>query len=306
MITDRGFEVTFRERDAIVLDKNRDVLLRADRVLNLYHVRKSQNTPRNAEIKMAEKNSIAECHEKLGHLNEHDLKQMAKSGGVYGLNIKGDEKLTQYEVCLREKQTSTPFPEGMNERTENLLEIVHTDLCGPMRHSSFSGKKYFVTFMDDKSRWCEVYFVKNESEISDAFKQYKAKVENLTGNIIKILQSDNGKEYMNREFDAYLKTQGLKKRLTVPYTLQQNSIAVRINRMLVEMARCMMRQAGSPPAYWAEAINIACYVRNRYPTSELKGEIPFKLWENKTPTVNYIKLFDSKVYVLDKNPQKKI
>ena len=177
MITDRGFEVTFRERDAIVLDKNRDVLLRADRVGNLYYVRKSQNTTSNAEIKLAEKKSIDEWHAKLGHLNEHDLKQMAKSGGVYGLNIKGDEKLTQCEMCLREKQTSTRFPKSMNKRTGNLLEIVYTDLCGTMRHSSFLGKKYFVTFIDDKSRWCEVYSVKNKSEI----------------------QSDNGKEYINRQ-----------------------------------------------------------------------------------------------------------
>ena len=253
---------------------------------------------------MAEKKSIDEWHEKLGHSNERDLKQMAKSGRVYGLNIKGDEKLTQCEVCLREKQTSSSFPKSVNERTENLLEIVHTDLCGPMRHSSFSGKKYFVTFIDDKSRWCEVYFVKNKTEILDVFKQYKAEVDNLTGNRIKMLQPDNGKEYINREFDTYLKTQGIKRRLTVPYTPQQNGIAERKNRMLVEMARCMMRQAGSPPAYWAEAINTACYLGNRCTTSALKGGIPFKLWRNKTPTVNYIKVFGSKVYVLDKNPQK--
>ena len=214
-ITDRGFEVTLKKKDAIVLDKNRDVLVRADRVGNLYYVRKSPNTARNAEIKMAEKKSIDEWHEKLGHLNEYNLKQMAKSGRVYSLNIKGDEKLTQCEVCLREKQTSTPFPKSTDQRTVNLLEIVHTNLCGPMRHSSFSGKKYFVTFIDDKSRWCEVYFVNNKSEILDLFKQYKAEVENLTGNRIKILQSDNGKEYIHREFDAYLKTQGTKRRLTV-------------------------------------------------------------------------------------------
>ena len=98
-ITDRGVKVIFREKDAIVLYQSRDVLLRADRVGNLYYVRKSRNTERNAEIKMAVKKSIDECHEKLGHLNERDL--------------------------------------SPDERTENLLKIVHTDLCGPMRHSWF-------------------------------------------------------------------------------------------------------------------------------------------------------------------------
>ena len=107
-----------------------------------------------------------------------------------------------------------------------------------------------------------------------------------------------------REFDAYLKTQGIKRRLTVPHTPQQNGIAERKNRTLVEMARYVMRQAGSLAAYCAEAINAACYMRNRCTTSTLKGGISFKLWKNKTPTVNYMKVFVSKVYMLDKNPQK--
>ena len=303
-VTSRGYEVKFREKDAIVTDKNNQVIVRADRVGNLYYVRTCQDVTNNVEVESEPKKPIDEWHERLGHVNERDLKLMAKSNLVYGLKFSDNEKLSDCEICAREKQTCKPFPTGKENRTRDLLEIVHTDVCGPMRHASLGGKKYFVTFIDDKSRWCEVYFIKNKSDVLDIFKSYKAEVETYTGKKIKFLQSDNGLEYVNREFDKFLKSNGIRRRLTVPHTPQQNGIAERKKRTLVEMARCMMRQAGSFPAFWAEAINTACYVRNRCPTSALDGGIPFTVWTGKIPTVDFMQVFGAKVFVKDKTPNK--
>lgn len=303
-ITDRGYKVIFREKDAIVVDKKNKVCTRADRIGNLYYVRQCRDAINNVEISNSSKKAIDIWHERLGHVNERDLKVMLKSGLVHGMKFNDSEKLSECEVCAREKLTSKPFPTGDKERTRELLEIVHTDICGPMRHASVGGKKYFVTFIDNKSRWCEVYFIKNKSEVLEVFKRYKAEAETFTGCKIKFLQSDNGLEYVNREFDQVLRSNGIKRRLTVPHTPQQNGVAERKNRTLVEMARCMMRQAGSSPAFWAEAINTACYVRNRCPTSALNGGIPFTEWTGKIPTVNFMQIFGAKVFVKDKNPNK--
>lgn len=111
-----------------------------------------------------------------------------------------------------------------------------------MRTASHSGAKYFVTYID-RSRWCEIIFVKNKSNVLSAFKKYKAAAKTLTRRKIKALQSDNGKEYCNKEFDQFLGQNGIARRLSTPHTPQQNGVAERKNRTLVKIARCMMRQA---------------------------------------------------------------
>ena len=302
--TDHGFEVKFCKDGAVVVDKDGHVTLRAERRGNLYYVIKSGNHVNMVEKQSVSKSEINIWHEKLGHLNEQDLKLMANRELVYGLNIKSDAKLSECEVCMREKLTRLPFPKTSENRTQDLLEIVYTDVCGPMRCPSVGGKKYFVTFIDDKSRWCEVYFVKSKSEILRIFKEYKQMVETSTGRKIKILQSDNGTEYCNNQFDEFLVNHGIRRRLTTAYTPQQNGVAERKNRTLVEMARCMMRQAGAPPSFWAEAILNANYTRNRCPTRALDGQIPYLLWRGKTPTVRYFQIFGTKVFALDKRQNK--
>ncbi|CAG9570824.1 unnamed protein product [Danaus chrysippus] len=133
-MTDRGFEVHFKKNDATVCDENGKIHLRADRVGNLYHVRMSQNTASNVENK---KKSIDIWHQRLGHLNERDLKAMSKSGLVYGLTFNDHEKLSECDVCASEKLACVPFPKSSGQRTTELLEIVHSDVCGPMKTQSY-------------------------------------------------------------------------------------------------------------------------------------------------------------------------
>jgi len=135
-----------------------------------------------------------------------------------------------------------------------------------MRVKSHGSSRYFVTFIDDKTRWCEIYFLKQKSEVIEKFKEYMQLVENQTGRKIKTLRTDNGKEYVNNEFSTFLKEKGIKHELTNDYTPEQNGVAERKNRTLVEMGRCMMLQSGLPPSFWAESILTANHVRNRVPS----------------------------------------
>ncbi|CAA9993488.1 unnamed protein product [Nesidiocoris tenuis] len=129
-------------------------------------------------------------------------------------------------------------------------------------------------------------------------------METLTGKKIKFIQSDNGTEYCNKEFDRYLQAHGISRRLTIPHTPQQNGVAERENRSLVEMARCLMVQAKLPPSFWGEAIYTANYIRNRCPSKGIDGETPFKLWKGKEPSVHHFRSFGCNVFYLDKLPQK--
>jgi transposase InsO family protein len=168
-----------------------------------------------------------------------------------------------------------------------------------MRVNSLAGSRYFVTFIDDKSRWCEVYFMKKKSEVIEKFKEYKCLVEKKTERKIKIVRSDNGTEYTRHYLEDFLKQEGIRHELTVEYTPQQNGVAERKNRSLVETARCLMIQSGLSASFWTEAILTANHIRNRCPSRSLGGEIPFKIWTRRTPIASYFRKFGTTAFALD-------
>ena len=180
------------------------------------------------------------------------------------------------ETCLQGKFCSLPFSKE-SKQYSRLLEIIHSDVCGPMSMNSHGGSRYMVTFIDDYSGWCEVYFLKRKDEILNAFQTFKKFAERQTGQKIKYLKSDNGREYCNRSFNSFLRNEGIRRRLSVPYTPKQNGIAEWKNRTLIEMARCMLIQAYLSHGFWAEAVSTANYIRNRCSTKRLEGKSPYEM-----------------------------
>ncbi|GJY57998.1 retrotransposon protein, putative, ty1-copia subclass [Tanacetum coccineum] len=128
-----------------------------------------------------------------------------------------DESFDQCVSCLSGKMTRKSFPHRP-ERATDLLGIIHTDVCGPLRHVSRQGASYFITFTDDYSRYGYVYLLKHKHEVFETFKVFKNEVENQLGKTIKALRSDRGGEYISQEFKDYLKACGIVQQLTPPYT----------------------------------------------------------------------------------------
>ena len=126
-----------------------------------------------------------------------------------------------------------------------------------MPTDSIGGNKYFVTFIDDYSRCCAVYFLKSKSEVPDMFKEFEARVFRDCGLHVGTLHSDNGGEYLSKEFRSYLNSVGIHQEVTVPHSPQQNGVAERMNRTLMESARSMMAHPGLPDKYWAEGVECA-------------------------------------------------
>ena len=138
------------------------------------------------------------------------------------------------ESCLLGKMTKSPFT-GTCERGEGLLDLVHTDVCGPFRSTTKDGDRYYVTFTDDFSRYGYVYLIKHKSDTFEVFKRYQNEVENQLGRKIKVLRSDRGGEYLSIEFFDHLKNCGIVSQLTPPRTPQLNGVAERRNRTLLDM-----------------------------------------------------------------------
>jgi hypothetical protein len=307
---DRGYTVIFKNNCAII--KKSNFILIADRKDDLYYLRSSDVNVNNSANFSSEsidssKRKFADVqkwHCRMGHLNLKDLIESDSKGNIRGLNISKLSDDFNCEVCALNKLTRAPFPKR-SDRNTNLLEIVHSDLCGPIRIPSIGKSLYFITFIDDYSRYCAVKFLKTKSEALDAFKEIKNLWENQKSTKIKIFMSDNGGEFINTEFENFLKESGIQHRLTTPHCPEQGGIAERKNRTLVEMARCLLSQSKLSLNLWAEAVNTANYVRNRCPTKSLNGKTPYELWNNVVPNVCYFKIFGCTAYYLNNKPKHK-
>jgi hypothetical protein len=182
------------------------------------------------------------CHERLGYLNMASLKEL--NAMVDGMNLK--EMLLHHicEGCVKGKHQRTSFPKDGSTRASQLLEIVHTDACRPLKTTSHGGARYFLTFIHDFSRKTQVYLLKAKGKAFEKFKQYKALVENEIGHKIKVLHSDNGGEFV-----AFLVECGIQRQTNAPYSPQQNGVAERANRTIMECARSMILAQGLELAF---------------------------------------------------------
>uniref|UniRef100_H3H993 Integrase catalytic domain-containing protein n=1 Tax=Phytophthora ramorum TaxID=164328 RepID=H3H993_PHYRM len=183
-------------------------------------------------------------------------------------------------------------------RAKHVLEVVHSDVCGPMQTPTFGGKRYFVTFIDDKSHFCVVYLLRNKSEVAAKFAEFVAFAETQTGKRVQTLRSDNGGEYTSGAMAKFCADRGIVQKFTPPYTPQLNGVAERMNRTLVECARCMLEHAGLPKWYWGEAVMTATFLRNRCPTRAVSHDkSPYQVWTGKKPLLANLKVFGCHAYV---------
>lgn len=305
-ITDQGYLVIFDEEKAEIVDKNCETIVTADRRDGLYYLREAENEySANAGITDASKAMVTteKWHRRMGHLNINDLIKCDQNGVVRGMNLGELQEDFICEVCLRGKMTRLPFPVD-STRESKLLDIIHSDVCGPIRVETNGKARYIVTFIDDYSRWCEIRLLKRKDEVFNAFKDFKAFAENKHGRKIQYLQSDNGREYRNDAFDAFLKEADISRRTTVTHTSEQNGVAERRNRTLMDMTRCLLIQSSLPPSFWGEAINTANHIRNRCPSRSLGGKTPFEKWTGKVPNVSHFQEFGSQVFTLNREPTK--
>ena len=118
-----------------------------------------------------------------------------------------------------------PFTRVTPKVKTNKLELVHSDVVGPLSPASIGGKKYILTFIDDSSRRSWVYLMRTKDEVPEHFKEWREMVEKQSEQKVKTLRTDNGREYMSNEFEAYLRREGITHQLTVPYSPQQNGVA---------------------------------------------------------------------------------
>lgn len=247
------------------------------------------------ETKSKEKENLIckhEWHRRLGHRNLKDIEFMGK----HGLPIRNCSCTNECEACIIGKMARKSFPK-VGSQANDIMELVVSDVCGQMQTESLHGKRYFITYIDVYSRYCEVRFLRTKDEVADETINFIEKMHNQVGRKLKILRSDKGKEYFNEKLQSYLRRQGIRQESTVGYCPEQNGRAERKNRTLMESARTMLSESKLPKTFWAEAVNTANNTANRIIRRDT-GKSPYEMMFGKPPRWEDMKQFGAEAYVM--------
>ncbi|GKA22209.1 putative RNA-directed DNA polymerase [Tanacetum coccineum] len=205
-------------------------------------------------------------HKRLGHMSEKGMSILSKKNVLSGVH---DINLKKCSHCLAGKQTRLAFKSRSPFRMENILDLVHSNVCGPM---------------------------KTKDQVLDVFKQFHALVERQTWKKLKCIRTDNGGEYIS-PFDAYCREHGIQHQKTPLKTPQLNCLGERMNRTLVERVRCLISHAGLPASFWGEALNTAVHVINLTPCVPLHFDVPDRVWSGKDVSYRHLRVFGCKASV---------
>ncbi|CAJ2648156.1 unnamed protein product [Trifolium pratense] len=299
----RNVTVTFKNNTCQLVHDEKGLILTIEMTANrMYIVKATVILPKCFQATTSETNL---WHNRYAHLSIKGLKTLRSKQMVKGLpDLKDIED--KCNDCLVGKQHKDNIPKQAKWRASKKLELVHSDICGPINPQSNGGNRYFITFTDDYSRKTWTYFLQEKSSAFDVFKRFKSLVENESSCSIQCLRTDRGGEYTSNEFNEFCSTHGVKRQLTTAYTPQQNGVSERKNRTILNMVRSIISARNVPKKFWPEAVNWATYVINRCPTHAIKDITPEEAWSGIKPYVHHFRVFGciAHVHIPDVNRKK--
>jgi len=304
-LCDKGHKVVFESDFCKIIDSSTDkIKFFGKRENNVYMINLNKNFSENLCF-VANKDEIAwTWHKRLGHASFRTLNKLLRLNLVKGL----PESFSSVEgqicgICAKGKQTRKSFKVFNEVLTSKPLELLHMDLFGPTRVLSLSGKRYGFVIIDDFTRFTWVIFLSHKSDACLEFRNFCTTVLTTYPYKIKNILTDHGGEFENTSFSDFCAEFQIFHKFSSPRTPEQNGVAERKNRTLVEMARTMLLESNLPKSFWAEAVNTANHILNRALVRPKIKKTPYELLKNKKPTVSYFKIFRCKCYVHNNNKE---
>ncbi|KAL0542592.1 hypothetical protein IC582_017662 [Cucumis melo] len=221
-------------------------------------------------------------HFRLGHPNFTYMQHLFPH-----LFSKVDVSSLSCDVCIRAKQHRVSFPSQPYKPTQP-FNLIHSDVWGPSKVTTSSGKRWFVTFIDDHTRLTWVYLISDKSEVPSIFQNFYHTIKTQFHTKIAILRSDNGREFQNHNLSEFLASKGIVHQTSCAYTPQQNGVAERKNRHLVEVARSLMLSTSLPSYLWGDAILTAAHLINRMPSRILHLQTPLDCLKESYPSTRLV------------------
>jgi hypothetical protein len=280
-----GCTIVLKHRALCILDESDQLLTMVHRSTNrLYVLELKVEQPVCLSAKTEE--ASWRWHARYGHLNFPALQKLSNGEMVRGLSA--------IEGISKQKRNS--FPSQASYRATKHLELVHGDLCGPIKLETPGGCMMFLLLVDDMSRFMWLKLLHAKSDAVEAIKLVQAQAEAESGRRLRVLRTDHGGEFTSNTFKEYCDSLRVQGHLTVPYSPQQNGVVEHRNQTIVGTARSMMKTAEMPGKFWGEAVTTAVYLLNRSLTSSLEGRTSYEAWHGNKPAIHHLHTFGCVVY----------
>ncbi|GJW97756.1 retrovirus-related pol polyprotein from transposon TNT 1-94 [Tanacetum coccineum] len=296
---DADLEVAFRKSTCFVRDLQGNDLLTGSRGSDLYTI-SLQETTSSTPICFMAKASPTQAwlwHRRLSHLNFDYITLLSKKEVVNGLPKLKYVKDQLCSSCEMSKAKRSSFKTKAVPSSKGRLNLLHMDLCGPMRVASINGKKYILVIVDDYSRYTWTLFLRSKDETPEVLKDFLTMIQrNLQAQVITV-RTDRGTEFLNKTLHAYFKEEGIEHQTSTPRTPEQNGVVERRNRTLVEAARTMLSASKLPLSFWAEAVATACYTQNRSIIISTHGKTAYHIINDRKPSIKHLHIFGCTCYI---------
>nr|GEY39470.1 retrovirus-related Pol polyprotein from transposon TNT 1-94 [Tanacetum cinerariifolium] len=234
-------------------------LLTGSRGTDLYSITLQDTNSPNPICLMAKATSSQAWlwHRRLSHLNFDTINLLSKNDIVVGLPKLKYVKDHLCSSCELGKAKRKSFYTKITPSSKRRLQLLHMDLCGPMRVASINGKSYVLVIVDDYSRHTWTHFLRSKDETPEVLIDFLRLVQRGLQAQVRIVRTDKGTEFLNQTLHAYFAAEGIHHQTSVARTPKQNGVVERRNHTLVETARTMLSAAKVPLFFWAKAIATA-------------------------------------------------
>ncbi|CAI7745070.1 unnamed protein product, partial [Closterium sp. NIES-53] len=231
-------------------------------------------------------------HRRMGHVALPILQQLVKNEMVAGIRVKGEpDEVLGCPTCMQSKFTR--YPISSSETTAKaLLDEVVMDVVGPLKLGA-AGAEYFLTIVDIYTRMTWVYVLSKKCDVAETVKtDWLPMVERQQDRLVNAIRTDRGGEFLRKEFSLWLKNNGIRHSLPMPYSPAMNGIAERANRTITETSRGLLIEAGLHDCFSPDAVRSACVAKNKALThvGEYKW-VPYVEWIGRNPKVDMLRVF---------------
>ena len=298
-LTDQRKTLIFRHQGCFILDDTTqkiEAFAIREKDKGLYRLQAVQSDF-DAEAYSVKLRSQADLwHKRLGHFHLRGMQRMMVSDAVRGLPRFRFSSLHNCNSCHLGKHARTKMPKTATHHASQILELVHSDVCGPFKINSTGGARYFVTFVDDFSRKLWIFFISQKSQVLEKFRHFIQLMRTSTGKTVQTLRTDNGGEYTSKAFNDFCSTNGIARELIPPYTPERNGVAERRNRSILDITRCLLLEKALPGHLWGEAVKAAADILNLRSTKKHPDKTPEELFTGKKPSITHLRIFGSSVF----------
>ena len=231
------------------------------------------------------KPSTTRWHSRLGHPSYEIVQRVLSQNKLP--SSKDDSANFVCDACQKGKSHQLPYPKSSSVSSAP-LELIFSDVWGPAC-ASVGGNKYYVTFVDDYSKFTWIYLLKNKSDVFSRFNDFQNHVERLFDKKILALQSDWGGEY--QKLSSFFQRVGIEHHVSCPHAHQQNGSAERKHRHIVEVGLTLLAHAHMPLKYWDEAFLTATFLINRIPSRVINFTTPLERLFKRKPDYSFLRTF---------------